>query len=424
MSPSMTKLSHSAESSEYSSENSATQISQQITDLTLSGRDSESTKGVNLQTDTYNSHIQRPTRSFERLQGNPNSRSSSIDAHYNGGTFNSDGGPPRKRFKSNIAEPDGHAKERGVVADGHAEERDTQRIYQNENSLPTDTPGTPTKTSEILDRNWSGIFSENRKLAVVIDNRSRSTSTSTNGQKGHNSWLQKPTAKGPQETSVLLSRTRHQASLQNIPPPTYQDYQPIIIDSDDDEALGLPQKTRQIFPLETKNPQELEEELTDAPMSLDSTEVYSPLPQECNNSDRLGHDGMTNAAWPQDETMGFAELQWRPPGEENRPAIEPGGLRYSPDVENSHLKITNGHYTSPEYREPSSPPYSPPPPDVSEPEVPLEVVNSAGSYTPPPHAIIQDDQPIPDDGFVCRICTFYIENNGQYKDKLWYRPNL
>lgn len=421
MSPSMTKLSHSAESSEYSSENSATQISQQITDLTLSGRESESTNGVNPQTDTYNSHIQRPTRSFERLRGNPNSRSS-IDAHYNGGTFNSDGGPPRKRFKSNITEPDYHAEEQGVVADGHVEERDTQQIYQNGNSLHTDTIGTPTKTSEILDRNWSGIFSENRKLAVVIDNRSRSTSTSTNGQKGHNSWSQKPTVKGSQETSVLLSRTRHQASLQNIPPPTYQDCQPIIIDSDDDEAPGLPQKTHQIFPSETKPPQEFEEELTDAPMSLDSTEVYSPLPQECNIPDRLDHGGMTNAAWPQDESMGFAELQWRPPGEENRPTVEPGGLRYSPDVENSHLKITNGHYISPEYRESSSPPYSPPPPDV--PEVPLELVNLAESYISPPHTTIQDDQPIPDDGFVCRICTFYIENNGQYKDKLWYRPDL
>lgn len=421
----MAKSSHSAESSGYSSissENSATQISRQIVGLTLSGRESESTNGASPAADNYNSHVQHLTRRSERLQDNLNDRSGSSNAHRDDAS-DPDVGPPRKRLKSNIHEPDYHHTEeqQDMVTDRRIDGQDTPQIRRNGDSLSAAVSGAPNKTSERLEQDredWSrssGIFSENRKLAVVIDNRSRSTSTSTSGRKGHqklNNWFQTPTTiKGSQETPVLLSRTRHQTSLQNRPPPTsYQDSQPIVIGSDDDEIPSPPQCTHRVLPSEVKNSQEFEEELTDAPMSLDSTDVYSPLPQERSAS----------AAW------GYAELPWRPE-EENRLSVDPEILTVQRDPHaqqypgNPHGKDTNGNYTSREYREPSSPPYSPPPPDV--PETLLEPVNRAESYISPPRTTIQDDQSTRDDGFVCRKCRFHTKNNGQYKDKLWYEPN-
>lgn len=383
----MAKSSHSAESSGYSplsSENSATQITQGVTGLTLSGRESESTNEASPQTDTYNSH---PTRRSERLLGNLDTRSGT-DAHYEGGAFGPDIGPPRKRFKGNI--PESYYDQIGHAAKG--------RIEGNQigNSLPAVALGTANGTSRS-----SEIFSENRTLAVVIDNRSRSTSTSTNGRKGHqqtNNWLQTPTVKDPQKTPVLISRTLYQAALRNQSPPIYQDSQNIVIDSDNDETLSLPQRARQVFPPEIKNSQEFEDELTDAPMSLDSTEVYSPLPQ-----------------------CGYAERPWVP-DEENRSSVDPEGLLAQPDpyIQPPNAKILEdaiSHNTSQEYREPSSPPYSPPPPDLS--EVSLEVVNREESCVSTPRTTAHDNQLVPDDGFVCRVCSFYIKNNGQYKDKLW-----
>lgn len=386
---SMAKSSHSAESSGYSplsSENSATQITQGVTGLTLSGRESESTNEASPQADTYNSH---PTRRSERLLGNLDNRKDT-NAHYEGGP---DIGPPRKRFKGNIPEP--YYDRIGHAAKG--------RIEGNQigNSLPTAASGTANKTSRSSD-----IFSGNRALAVVIDNRSRSTSTSTNGRKGYqqtNNWPQTPTVKDPQKTPILISGTPYQATLRNQSPSTYQDGQPIVINSNNDENPSLPQRTHQIFPPGIKNSQELEDELTDAPMSLDSTEVYSPLPQS-----------------------GYAERPWVPDEEENRSSVDPEGVLAQPDPyiqpPRTILEDTISHNTSQEYREPSSPPYSPPPPDL--PEASPELVNREESCISTPRMTTQDDRPIPDDGFVCRVCSFYIKNNGQYKDKLWYELNL
>lgn len=437
MSTSVTKSSHSAESSGYStlsSENSATQITQKITSLKLSRRESESPNEVSPQADIYYSRVQHPTRRSERLQDNLNNRSG-INANYHGGAFDPDVGPPRKRLKGNIPEPDYHdidEQQDVVTANRRIKGQGTQRIRQIGNPLPVATLGTSNRTIERLERDredWSrspNIFSENRKLAVVIDNRSRSTSTSTNGRKGHqktNNGLQTPTVKDPQETPVFSSRTRYQASLRNQSLPTsYQDNQPIVIDSDDDEILSLPQRTSQIFPPGIRNSQEFEEELTDAPMSLDSTEAYSPLLQEQVILDCLTHDSTTNA------TSGYAELPWKP-HEGSRASVDPEGLPVQPDscakppsVENPYPKDTNGHDTGPAYREPSSPPYSPPPPDS--PETPPELVNPAESCASPPQTTTQDDRLVPGGGFVCRMCIFYIEDNGQYKDKLWYGSNL
>lgn len=378
----MAKSSHSAESSGYSplsSENSATQITQGVTGLTLSGRESESTNEASPQADTYYSH---PTRRSERLLSNLDN-SSDTNASYKG-----DIGPPRKRFKGNI--PESYYDHIAHATKGRIEGNQTG------NSLPTAAPGTANKTSKSSD-----IFSGNRALAVVIDNRSRSTSASTNGRKGHqqtNNWPQTPTTvKDSQKIPVLISRTPCQATLRNQSPSTYQDSQSIVIDLDNNETPSLPQRTHQIFPPEIKNPQELEDELTDAPMSLDSTEVYSPLPQS-----------------------GYAERPWVPEEEENRSSVDPDGVLAQPDPYIQPPSTILEDMIIQEYREPSSPPYSPPPPDL--PEASPELVNREEPCVSTPRMTAQGNRPIPDDGFVCRVCSFYIKNNGQYKDKLWYEP--
>lgn len=436
----MAKPSHSAasEHSSMSSENSTTQqISQAITDLTLSGRESESASGASPRFNRhYNSRAQYPMRRSERLQGNLHG-SADIDPRCGDDTSDPDFGHPRKRFKRDIpGTDDHHTEERQTrAAERHRELQGMQQIYQNENPQLVTIPSTSGKTFERLEQNRNdeissrspSIFSENRMLAVVIDNRSRSTSTSTNDKNVYhetNNWFQTPTTvKDSQETPTLIRRAHYETSSQNQPPPSsYQDSQPIVIGSDEDEILSPPRRARQVLPLEVKNSQENEGELTDAPMSLDSPEVYSPHPQDYNMSNHLNCDNMAPAICE------HTEPQWRP-HEEGTFYVGLGRLsvhtspdtqfakespRYPPSVGDPYGKDMNGRR---EHRDPSSPPYSPPPPDV--PETFPEPSNRTESYIPLPQTTIQDQQSH-DDEFVCRVCGFLVQNHGQYKDKLWY----
>lgn len=426
-----------------SSENSATQISRAITGLSLYTRESEDTGHSSPCVNQHcSSHTQSSTRNSEELYDNLPGQD--IDPHYADGPFISDIGHPRKRFKSNIPELDHHhTEEPSKAAVGHNEVWSAPQNHWNGN-LRSAAAGISSKRFGRLEQDLQyegfsrspSIFSENRTIAVVIDNRSRSTSTSTSGKKGQdmNNLFQTPTTvKDLQETLAFVSGARYTTTSQKPPPPaSYQDSRTIVTSPDEhNEFSSPPKQTRPLIFSEVKNSQEIEEELTDAPMSLDSTEIYSPAQGE-HNTNTMSLDNIVSSAWERSEAL------WRSLEEEGTrpstdlgvsltcrgPATPPGqgSPQYPPSVGDPHGKAVNGQHTSQEYRDMSSPPYSPPPPDI--PDIAPELVNPPESHIPPSQSIIQDNRQTNVEWFTCKVCKFYIANNGQYKDKLWCEPNF
>lgn len=255
----------------------------------------------------------------------------------------------------------------------------------------------------------SKIFHGSQTFAVVIGGHSRSTSASADGkqsnhQGGHQDFGRSVAAKISHGTSECLTK-RTSITSRSSPPP------PALTSCNEDPSF----RKQARLPSEIKDSQEMDYELVDTQMSLDSLELHSPMQGRTTHNYKV-HSNMAS------ETLGGTASYWGP-HEQNgplsryeRPFPEDSSPQYPPSV-GDRERNENERSINRECREESSPPYSPPPPNV---DVSYEGPVKDLTHTPLPQITRQEETKNSDNWLPCVMCNFYIQNNGQYKNNIWY----
>ncbi|RPB10524.1 hypothetical protein P167DRAFT_576129 [Morchella conica CCBAS932] len=261
----------------------------------------------------------------------------------------------------------------------------------------------------------SKIFHGSQTFAVVIGSRSRSTSASADGkqnnhQGGHQDFGHAVAARISQGTSERLTKRTSITSRSSPPPAALTSY---------NEDLSVLKQAR--LPSEIKDSQEMDYELVDAQMSLDSADLHSPMQERTMHNYQVHNNmasetlGRTTPYWGTHEQNGPFSRYERPSSYDNpRPPPEDNSPQYSPSVGDRERNEAERSINR-EYREASSPPYSPPPPDV---DVLYEGPVKDLTHMPLPQTTQQEQPKNSDNWFSCVMCNFYIQNNGQYKNNI------
>lgn len=271
----------------------------------------------------------------------------------------------------------------------------------------------------------ANVFSGSRKLAVVIDNRSRSGSASTNGYQGEGWNHTPPAVKDPREDVVLIPHSKLRQTL-NLPNPQEfsqpsADQSPFLEGANGStfhRILKRPRSTPEV-----PDSQERERDSRGNPTTLEPLEGYRDgrnswqpangcrsLPSECPGQQARGRAA---------EDLRHARLQGRSNGNypfDTHSNEEPPRSRPS---SSSHKGKETVERPTTERTGAPSPHYSPPPPDAGANES-LSHRHNETDHLASRLPVVQTRSSSVDSVVSCRRCGSDIAISNSKRANIWY----